>query len=534
MERRVVSVWLPWLASECASCLPSPEAESPAASRPRPVAAAPLVLVTREGGALRLAAVDPHAAAEGLAPGMALADARALLPGLATRTLDPLAAPRRAAELARWAQRYAPWTAPGEPEAGGAGALWLDITGAAHLAGGEASLADDLAARLAAMGHTARVAIAGTAGAAWGLARFAPGTAPVIVAPGGETAALAALPPAALRLPAAVAETLGRLGVRRIDAHATLPRAGLTARFGAVVAQRLDQAFGRAAEPLSPDLPAPIRRVRLAFPEPVERLDAVAAAARRLTVALARHLAGAGEGARRLELTLFRCDGRIDTVDVGLARPSRDAAHMARLLADRLEVLAPASGPAAGGIDTVVLSAVETATLDPAQAALSRHDGAAGEIAALADRLAARLGADAVLGLSAQASHLPERAQRAIANGAPMPTVAMLPPATTGRRPPRLLARPEPVEAVAPVPDDPPLLFRWRGRRHRVARAEGPERLAPEWWRDPAAAPDAATRDYYRVEDEAGDRFWVFRRGLYGSNRSGGPAPAWFLHGFFG
>ncbi|MGE0256562.1 MAG: DNA polymerase Y family protein [Alphaproteobacteria bacterium] len=534
MDRRVVSVWLPWLASECARPLPSPTDSS--ASRPEPGAAraAPFVLTAREGNALRLAAVDRRAAAEGLAPGMALADARALLPDLATRTLDPLAAPRRAAELARWAQRYAPWTAAGEPEAGGAGALWLDITGAAHLAGGEAALAADLVVRLAALGHDARVAIAGTAGAAWGLARFAPGSAPAIVASGGEAAALAALPPAALRLPAAVAETLGRLGVRRIDVLAALPRAGLTARFGAVVAQRLDQALGRAAEPLSPDLPAPVRRVRLAFPEPVENLDTVAAAARRLSVALARHLASAGEGVRRLELSLFRCDGRVDTVDVGLARPSRDAAHMARLLADRLAALAPASGPAAIGIDTVVLSAVETATLDPAQAALSRHGGAAGEVAALADRLAARLGGDAVFGLAAQASHLPERAQRAVSAGAPAPAVAMLPPAAAQRRPPRLLARPEPVEAVAPVPDDPPLLFRWRGRRHRIARAEGPERLAPEWWRDPAAEPDTATRDYYRVENEDGDRFWLFRRGLYGSGRGGGPAPAWFLHGFFG
>jgi len=139
----------------------------------------------------------------------------------------------------------------------------------------------------------------------------------------------------------------------------------------------------------------------------------------------------------------------------------------------------------------------------------------------LVDRLAGRLGLDAVLKLAPRESHLPERESMLLLHEQkprPAPWRVKRP------RPVRLLARPEPVEAVALVPDHPPILFRWRGVTHRVQRADGPERIASEWWRE-----ERPTRDYFRVEDEAGRRFWLYRDGLFNET----PHPRWYLHGFF-
>jgi len=303
--------------------------------------------------------------------------------------------------------------------------------------------------------------------------------------------------------------------------------------------RRLDQALGMSAEPISPDPPAPGWRLRATFGEPVARVDAIASAADGLIAALCRRLADAGQGARRLELDLHRVDGRVDTVTVGVGRPSRDPAHLSRLVAERLERPAPRECEAQ--VDLVVLTAGRIDPLAAVKAGFADdRANADATVSALTDRIVNRLGRDAVTRLAPCANHLPERRQIARpAQAAPSPVAARSaeasPVALAGspERPLRLLPRPEPVTVIAPVPDEPPALFRWRGRTYRVVRADGPERLAPEWWR-PMRDLNAATRDYYRVEERDGSRYWLFRSGLHAPRDSGNAAPAWYLHGFFG
>lgn len=507
--RRILALWLPRLATDAQR-----------RARPVPEGGPPLVAVREERGRRILAAVDRVAEAAGLRPGMTLADARAVEPGLAVFDADPEADARLLARIAAWCVRFTPWTAPD-----GADGVALDVTGCAHLFGGERTLLALVTERLAAAGFESWAALADTPAAAWGLARFGP-AARTRVPPGGQRAALDPLPVAALRLPPAVVDGLFAVGLRRIgDLHA-VPRAGLTARYGAEVARRLDQALGRLDEPLSPVLPVPPHRSRIAFAEPIATPDSIAAAARHLLDALCRGLEAAGEGLRRLELTAHRIDARLDeppqTVAIGTGRPVRDPRALMRLLAERLERLEP--GP---GFEAMDLAAPVVAPLGAVQAGFGR-DGDDTALGELVDRLGNRLGERAVLRLVPRPGWLPERC---VAAAGPLALVPSLPlwPADLWPddrpRPVRLLPVPEPVEVMAPVPDDPPLMFHWRGAVHKVRHADGPERIEMEWWRR-----TGEPRDYYRVEDQDGRRFWLFRLGLY---RPDARTP-WFLHGFFG
>ena len=382
------------------------------------------------GGGQRLIAVNQAAALAGLSPGQALADARALEPAL--RVVDAaLAADARAlTALADWCGRYSPWTAPSGLEAGGAGGTWLDISGCAHLFDGEAALLADLLRRIRAIGYAVQAAIADTPGAAWAVARFGgrkdagmtvvpPGA---IVPPGGQAAVLAPLPVAALRLTPAQREDLDRLGLRRIGDLLALPRAGLAARFGNALPRRLDQALGHVDEPISPRRPAPVLRLRLAFPEPVAQLDAVKAAARRLLAAMDQRLEAAGRGSRRLELALYRTSGQVDTVAVGTSRPSRAPDHLMRLLAEQLDRL-PETGALDSMVDLVILAVQRSEPLTAAQDAFAddpaRRGADLAALAALVDRLSSRLGAASVIQLQARESHVPERAQVAVPASAP-------------------------------------------------------------------------------------------------------------------
>ena len=507
-------------------------------------------MVMPEGGAVRLSAVTLAARKAGLAPGQTLADARALAPDIAVHDADPAGDAATLARIADWCTRYTPWTAPSGLESGGAAGIWLDVSGCAHLFGGETAMLDDMTARLAAIGYTTRVGLADTAGAAWAAARFGqPGGARrVIVPPGEHGAALAAFPNAALRLPADILDGLDRLGLRNIGELNALPRSGLARRFGELPARRLDQALGRIDEPISPRAPAPVWRLRTAFAEALGREEHIAAAARNLTETLCNRLARAERGARRLELCLYRVGGRVDTVTAGTSRASHDPDHLARLLDAQLERLPepptsapdPLSAAAEAMVETLTLAATVTEPLRAAQDQLvGARDADPAALDRLVDRLAGRLGPDNVMRFRARDTHLPERVQTgrpALAEPQDTESAGWQPSLP---RPPRLLARPEPVEAMAPVPDDPPVLFRWRGRAHRVVRAEGPERIEPEWWRQPEAdntyVLDRTTRDYYRVEDTDGRRFWLYREGLYDRSHPAGDdtAPRWFLHGLF-
>ncbi|HLY58618.1 MAG TPA: DNA polymerase Y family protein [Stellaceae bacterium] len=471
----------------------------------------PLVTVATVGGRRLVLAVDRAASLEGLAPGMTLADVQARLPDVAAVEADPAGDAAALARLVDWCLGFSPWTA-----ADGADGVWLDVTGLVPLFASEAALAEELVRRLAAQGFAARAAVADTPGAAWAVARFAAAAdRAIIVPPGGVRAALARLPMAALRLTPEVVRDLWRVGLRRIDTLYKLPRAPLAPRFGMSVARRLDQALGLIEEPISPHRPVVPLLERLGVAEPVMSAEALRRGMAELTERLCRRLAAEGVGVRRLEFAACRVDSRVQRVAIGTSRPSRDPAHLLRLLAPKIEEIDPGLG-----IEMMVLRALEVAAQEAEPLALGAvSDGTA----TLVDRLANRLGAANVLHVAPADSHVPERTGwRSALRGPAMPCGD----AGGAGRPIRLLARPDPVEAVAPIPDDPPVLFRWRRGVHQVRHAEGPERIAAEWWRPKGEGGDDETRDYYRVEDEAGRRFWLYR--------AGADQPArWFLHGFF-
>ena len=445
-----------------------------------------------------------------------------MIPTLDAVEEDPAADAVLLDAVADWAERYTPFVALDPPHG-----LMLDITGCAHLFGGEHALATDLAGRLHANGFSASAAVADTPGAASAAARIAAGA---IVPPGGARAMLAPLPLAALRLDRETVSAMDRVGLKRIGQILDAPRAPLAARFGARLIQRLDQALGREEEAISPRRPAPALIAERRFAEPITGEDDIAATLASLAAALAGSLEARGAGARAYELALFRVDGVVSRLAVATSRPVREPKLVLDLFREKFAGLAEEID-AGFGFDMIRLSVPMSADSAPAQIDLVGDPAGETDLGGLIDRIGARLGADRVSRVIPADSHIPERAVHHAGDGGPagepadrLPSSALSPdePVT---RPLRLFARPEPVEATAEVPDGPPVHFRWRRALYRIARAEGPERIAPEWWRD-----DALTRDYFRVEDAAGHRFWLFREGLYGRETM---APRWYLHGVF-
>lgn len=488
---------------------------------------APLVTTRAAGGRLLVAALDGAAEQAGLALGMTLADARAVAPELHAVPADPAADAALLDRLVSWCGRYTPWVA-----AAGLDGIFLDASGCAHLFGvppslGEAAMCGDLVRRLEGFGFAASAAMADTPGAAWAMAHYGADNRAVI-APGRTAAALAGLPVAALRLDAATASTLARVGIRRVAQLYAMPRAPLTARFGAGVGRRLDQASGALHEAISPRMPVTPFHARLAFAEPIALADDIERGLGRLLKDLCHRLDRAGRGARQLVLILYRVDGEIVERRVGAARPARDPAHLARLFAGRLGGFDPGFG-----VEAMTLAAPVSEMLTPAAGmALIPDDFAparfcAEDLAPLIDRLGNRIGFEKVVRLGAHPSHLPERAVRARpALAEAMDFVWPLTP----RRPLRLLAPPEPIETAPPGdPGGPPERFRWRRADHRIHAAEGPERIAPEWW-----LRAGRTRDYWRVEDTKGGCFWIYRHGLAHCGRPPHRPPQWYLHGLFG
>jgi len=493
----------------------------------------PLVTTIAVNGRRLIDALDHAAEQAGLQPGMPLADAHALVADLVARDADPAADRECLEDLADWCGRYAPWTAAEPMIQQGQGGIWIDVTGAAHLFGGPEALLADLLARLRKSGFAARAALAPTPGAAWALARWSKEAGEQGLAytedGRGLRDRLAALPVAALRLDGEVVRLLERFGLERIGALQGMARGPLVARFGRRLALRLDQLFGRLEEPISPRRPVPSHATRLAFAEPLATTESLSAALERMIADLCADLERAGKGARRLEAALWRVDGAVRRIGVGFHRPLRDPAALARLLIPHLDKL-----DVGFGIETMSLSAP---IIEPLGARQQDAFAAESEAAVdgLIDRLVDRLGAENVLRAVSNASPLPERAELQVAVADAAPEQAGLfgaQPAPRRKRPIRLFTRPEPIEAVGLLPDQPPRQFNWRGGAHRVRRAEGPERIAPEWWR---AKPNAEgrTRDYYRVEDEQGRRFWVFRSGLYEGAAAADGAPRWFVQGLF-
>lgn len=477
--------------------------------------------------ALRIVAIDQNAGRRGIRLGASLADARGAVPDLCVAEADEAADHALLEKLADWCDRYTPLVAFDPPHG-----LFLDISGCAHLFSrgddnGEQALLADCLDRLAGQGFEILGAIASTAGAAWALAHYGTGRC---VPAGGETEAIADLPVAALRITREQNALLDRLGLKRIGQLIGKPRAPLAARFGIDLVTRLDQALGHLDEVLSPRRPAPRLSAERRYAEPVVDIDSlletVASLARTLVPALERH----GLGARLLEASFFRIDGEVARAEVGTAAPLRAPETVAMLFSERLAALG-SEWDAGFGFDMVRLAVLRSEPLDATQIDLAGKMAEGADLARLVDRLGARLGPARITRFIPVDTHIPERAVcpeslavRAVPPAWIMPQEAETPP----DRPLRLFARPELVEVMAEVPEGPPLRFRWRRVMHEVARAEGPERIAPEWWRQEDF--DRATRDYFRVEDTEGRRYWLFREGLYGSETV---SPAWYVHGLF-
>lgn len=500
---------------------------------PEPRAPTALILDTAHGP--RITAVNDAGLTAGARPGMLLADARALCPDLVAVPADPAGDLAALEKLALWAQRWGPWSALDPPDG-----LLVDVTGVAHLFGGETALLADVDRAFAARGLTARAALAPTAGAAWALAHYGPSAS--ILAPGDDPLReLGDLPVAALRLDDDVLTVLRRLGIKRLgelvrvsgtgnddpEAEAAA-RDALRRRFrnhrspAANPLLRLDQLLGRVPEPLLPVIDHPMPMVQRRLMEPLRHRSLLDHVLEDLAADMIRALEARDEGARRLDLALWRVDGEVLQRRIELAAATREASHITRLFAARLDDV-----EAGFGIEMVQLRASWSEPLGLTQtdldAAAESHGTA---LAACIDRLTVRLGYRAVTRPVPRASHIPERAQGW------QPPFAPVPPSQSAfafhSRPLKLLDKPEPIAVLHAAPDGVPQRFRWRGEVREVARVEGPERIAPEWWRERSTT---RLRDYYRIEDEAGRRYWIYRAGVIGDGRGG--VPDWFLQGLY-
>jgi protein ImuB len=564
--RRIVSLWFPDYAVERFIRGRMKARKAP------PPAKLPFALVEAGAKGLRLVAVNAAARGFGLTRGQRLADARAAVPDLLSELHEPDADMASLLGLCRWLERYSPWVSPDAPDG-----ILLDVTGIAHLFGGEAAMLAEMAARLARYGFTARVSIAATIGAAWALARYSP--PPSSRRKPGPTDGLGAmsrqssrgemgpgfrrndeleeLPIEALRIDSESARTLRRLGLKTIGSLLDIPRASLARRFRGEtipenVLMRLDEALGHRDEPLNPLNPPSSFTAHRALMEPVVTPEGLEAILDSLVATLVRDLEAKAQGAVRLILKLFRSDGSRIAVPVGLSAPSHDLRHILRLLKPKLETI-----DAGLGIDAMTLEARETQAIAARQYGFMEDAG--GEtLDQFNDRVMNRH-ETVIASLQEVASHIPERAEAPLirpsgtfsphfvqgegersARVSPSPRLRsergegghackLAPQARKqwpdeGRfRPLLIFDRPEPVSVIAAVPDGPPMRFTWRRVSRRVAKAQGPERIAPEWWR---LSDGEASRDYYAIEDDKGRRYWLYREGLYGETQ-----PRWFVHG---
>lgn len=501
----------------------------------------PFALYERQKGAMRLVELDDRARAAGLYETQSLSDARALCPTLEVREIDRPFLAAVFAEFADWHSYASPIVSVLTGEAA-YGDLGLDITGASHLFGGEQAMLHKVTRRLEGLGIAVNAAVADSIGGAWALAHFSPGG----VIEGDLGPVLAPLPVAALRLDERQIEGLMQMGLKRIGDLYGRDRRALTARFGASLILRLDQALGDIEERLEPRLPPADYFAERRFADPIALLDDVLLTAHDLALRLGSDLERAGLGAQSFHLFLYRVDHKVMTLSVKAGRATRDPAHISGLFSHRAERLG-GEYDAGFGIDMIRLAASTTAALEVSQiGAFETQDGTA-DLDRLYDRMASRLGSEAISRIKFVNTHIPERAaalEPAVARTPDDPLAAsdpLLP------RPLRLLPQPEPIGVImAEVPDGPPRGMIWRRVRYGFHRASGPERIGAEWWnrtdlvessRGMAEPPADAvvfdagtvTRDYFVVEDDGGRRFWLFREGYYRE----GFEPRWFMHGFF-
>jgi len=509
-QRRIVSIWFPQLAMNRWRKAHTDTDEG-----------GPLALASEAAHGTIIDAINEAAGQSGIRPGQKLTDARAICPGLQIEASDPGGDARWLAQLAIWARRWSPWTA-----ADGEDGLLFDTTGSGHLFGGEAALVRDMHRRFTAIGLAARIAVAPTPGAAWALAHFG-GRGMALCPEKDLKRQLAPLPVEALRIDADTALLLRRLGLKTIGALDDIPRLSLARRFHRVregsadPLHRLDQALGRVAELVVPLATDPAVRAVQRVAEPVLHIAILTPVLAGLTENLCELLKKRQRGLRRVRFEAFRVDGHVAQLEAETAQPVCDPAHIARLFTERLDAL-----EAGFGFDAFALTALWHETMPGRQTRFDEEKQEGISFAQLIDRLSMRIGAHNVRRPIARQSHLPERSlewRPALREMAP--NELFFP---DRERPLRLLDRPEPILVIYATPEGPPRRFRWRRCLHDVVKVEGPERIAPEWWRERSIV---RLRDYYKIEDETGLRFWIYRNGVINDGR-GGP-PDWYIHGLF-
>jgi protein ImuB len=480
-----------------------------------------LALVSEETHGVIIDAVNDAAQKAGISPGMRLTDARALLPTIITHLSASETDRHFLDQLALWARRWGPWTATD-----GSDGVFIDVTGVPHLFGSLDNLIADIEQRYSSIGLSSRIAAAPNIGAAWAICHY--GEHSRAITKSDLEIALSPLPVAALRLDQTTLTLLNRLGLKTIGALSDVPRQSLTRRFRktrnvyANPLLRLDQVFGRTDESRSPLTTEPPQFAKARVLEPILHVSILKPVLEKLSHELRESLNKRHRGARRLLFEAFRVDGHVEKLQAELAQPTNDAAHMVKLFAERLETL-----KAGFGFDSIALTATWHEPVSEAQTDLTGRVPDDSELPRLIDRLAVRLGANAVRKPIAIQSHIPERSVKWM-SGLSGEITALQDDLPFYERPMRLLDRPEIISVIYATPEGLPRIFQWRRNSHDVAKVEGPERLAPEWWREKSGV---RLRDYYKVEDSDGGRYWIYRNGLVGDGRGG--VPDWYMHGFF-
>ncbi len=497
MPKRYLYIWFRYLATDrLAKVRPELRGKS-------------FLLYTPEHGRMVVKAVSRQLAKEGVSPGMVVADVRAILPSVEVFSADAVAEEKLLKDLAEWCIRYSPIVAADFPDG-----LILDISGCPHLWGSEISYWRSITDRLRKGGYEVRAAIADTVGTAWAVARY--GKTAMIIESGKQAEAISPLPPAALRLDDVTLQRMDKLGFRQVGQFINIPRLNLRRRFGDALLMRLDQALGALPEPLQPVQPAPVYLERLPCLEPIRTATGIEIAIKRLLETLCERLSREGKGMRTGILKGYRVDGEIEQVEIGTGRASRNATHLFKLFELKIPEIEPALG-----IELFTLEATLVEDVTESQEALwstTNRDRTA--ISELLDNIAGKVGIQTIRRYLPQEHYWPERSIKKVNSLDEQPKTEWR---TDYLRPIHLLPRPEPVDVMVVLPDYPPMHFRYKGEIIRVARADGPERIEQEWWLQ-----SGPPRDYYRIEDERGARYWLFRLGLYGNKK-----PQWFLHGYF-
>ncbi len=496
IQKRYASLWFRYLTTDWLT-LRRPELQG-----------TPFVFAVAKHGRKVITAINPDARSQGIATGMPVADAKAMVHNLQVFDDKPQLEARLLKALGEWCIRYTPIVALDLPNG-----LFLDISGCVHLWGGEQSYLQEILTRLRSKGYTVQGAIADTVGTAWAVSRY--GRITPIVESGQQAETLLPLPPAALRLETAVLQRMHKLGLYQVSNFIRMPRSVLRRRFGEGLLLRLSQALGQEKEIIYPLQITPPYQERLPCLEPIRTAVGIEIAIKNLLERLCIRLKGEGKGLRKAILKCYRVDGRIIQTEIGTNRPSHHAVHLFKLFELKISSIEPALG-----IELFVMEAPKVEdTPVPQEVLWTQNKGLEDtEIAELLDRIAIRIGTPIH-------RYLPDEhywPERSLKNAVALQEKSSSEWQTHKPRPIQLLTKPERIEVTAPIPDYPPLLFRYKGETHHIKKADGPERIEREWWLD-----TGEHRDYYQVEDENGQRYWLFRSGHYDEQN------LWFLHGFF-